>query len=731
MNPKYTPVKFLIFFFLLSFGHSNAQFETDYKPILSSGTLPAEFVTTAQALSVKDIDKLGDVKFKSLHKEFLISNNYYLRELLLSGDVLVNDPLSQYCNKIKEELLRDKPELNSKIKIFVTRSSEVNACAFDNGFIFVNIGLLAQLENEAQLAYVISHEITHAAKKHSVDQYIENIRLKEGTSEYESGNAKERRLARYRFSRQHESEADMEGLALMKNSKFSIKAIRGTFDVLQYSYLPFELVEFNKSFFEDEYLNLPDTLNLKKVSAIKANDEYDDTKSTHPNIRKRRGNIDPELTVEDEKNRKKFLVSESEFKNVREIARFELCRIYLVERDYMNAIYASYIQLQKYKNNVFLKKTMIKALYNVMVTKPIEDAAYVPSVSIGGGKSGSTTQYSIPDYNNIEGPSQKVYYMMENLSAVELNVIALSYAYKTEKQHPNDKVLASLTDSLFSNLVYKNNLYLNDFSRKTKAEIKTAPLTAAVEVEEENSKYASIKKEQQKSELETDENFTKFALVGLLKDQDFVSRYSRIAKGQVKRPITESYVKSEETKPQKPNPDEAPYLGIKKIIFLDPYYIKMKDDGGKLSVKYHETEENLRLLATVQKECAERLQMECAYISVLNLKMDEVDKFNQNALFNDWLEERMKHGNKSRELITSHEYIADYIKATGTKYVAWSAIRNSKGKVDRNKYYFTVLDLETGKQLKYDVEEKKGKDDKGFLSSLVYDSLSHVFKNSK
>jgi hypothetical protein len=44
-------------------------------------------------------------------------------------------------------------------------------------------------------------------------------------------------------------------------------------------------------------------------------------------------------------------------------------------------------------------------------------------------------------------------------------------------------------------------------------------------------------------ELETNENFTKYALVGLLKDQDFVNRYSKISKGQVKKPITETAVK--------------------------------------------------------------------------------------------------------------------------------------------------------------------------------------------
>jgi Zn-dependent protease with chaperone function len=726
------PVKTLTFLFFCSFiTYSVAQFESDYKPLVSSGTIPAEFLKTAKEMSERDINSLGDVKYRSHNEEFLKSNNYYLREILLSGDVLLNDPVSQYVNKVVDQILKDKPAIRSQIKVFVTRSSAVNAFAFDNGFIFVNIGLIAQLENEAQLAYVLSHEITHALKDHSVSQYIENIKLKEGTSDYATGSAKERRLARYRFSKEHETEADMEGLKLMKSTGYSIKAIRGAFDVLQYSYLPFELVEFKKSFFEDEHLILPDTLNLKKVSDIKANDDYDDTKSTHPNIRKRRGTIDPELTVDDESSRKKYLVSEPEFKKSRETARFELCRLYLVERDYMNSIYASYILLQKYKDNVYLKKIMAKSLYNVLVTKPVIEQNYTNTITISGKKS-SSGQYSIPDYSNIEGASQRVYYMMENMNSEELNVMALSYTYKAHKQHPNDPVLSAVTDSLLSYLVYSNRLYLNDFSRKTKAEIKAAPVTAAVETEEEEeSKYSTIKKEQQKLELETNENFIKYALVGLLKDQDFVSNYSKISKGLVKKPATETPVKTAEAKDKKKKEEEkVPYLGIKKIILLDPFFEKTRIDDDKEVFKYYESEDQRELMASIVVDCAKQLGFEYSYVSARNIQSNNIDRYNQNALLNDWLEERFRHGNKSRELITSLEYIPQEIKATGAKYVAWSGMSSTKGKAVRNDYFFILMDLETGKHIKYESEEKKGNDDKSFIRSLIYDSLSHVFMST-
>jgi hypothetical protein len=722
----------VLFCSLISF--SFAQFENDYKPLVSSGALPAEFITTAKELSKQEISDLGKVEDKSAKQQFIISNNYFLRDLLLSGNVLVNDPLSKYVNKVVDELLKDQPALRKQINVYVTRSTDVNAYAFDKGFIFVNVGLLAQLENEAQLAYILAHEITHVVKKHSVNQYIENIRLENGTSSYERGSSEERNLARYRFSKEQESDADIEGLKLMKQSGYSIKAMNGAFDVLQYSYLPFELNEFKKTFFEDEHLILPDTLYLKKVSDIKANDDYDDSKSTHPNIRKRRGTIEPELKVEDEGSRKKFLVSETEFKNIRETARFELCRLYLMERDYMNAIYASYIQLQKYKDNVYLKKIMSKAMYNVLVNKPTAGRNNYGTISIGSGNM-SSKQYNVPDYTNIEGASQRVYYMFSNMDAKELNTVALSYTYKAHKQHPNDPILSALTDSLFAFMVNSNSLFLNDFSKKSKSDIKKDTVKKeVVETEQEESKYSTIKKQQQQVEVETDENFTKYAFVGLLKDEEFVSRYTKMARGLTQKPLMDEYSSASNSKAKKKKKKKSngpPLLGIDKVIFLDPYYMKVKNNRGTEYTKFYESEEHQRKLAEIQKKCADKLKLQYTTVTTQGISEGDIAKYNENANLNDWLGERFRHGDNNEELVTSSEYIQQLIKDAGTKYIAWSGIYNSKGKVHRTTYFFILMDIESGKLMKFETRYVRNKDNTDMISSFVYNSLMHVAKKPK
>ncbi len=697
------------------------QFDKDYTPLKSSGSLPEIFLKSARTQSEEDIKNLPVDKDKNTKQQFVKANNYFINDLLLSGQVLVNDRLTAYVNKVAAEVIKQNPSLASRsIQIFVTKSPEVNAYAFDRGIIFVNIGLLAQLENEAQLAYILSHEMIHIDKKHSVTEYLENHRSQNDNS-YDRSETEDRTLAKYRFSKEQERDADVEGLSYMKKTNYSAKAVMGAFDVMQYSYLPFELLEFKKSFLEDDYLKLPDTLILKKTAAIKTNDDYDDSKSTHPNIRKRRMSIDDDVKAVTETGRKKYLVSEEEFKAVREIARFELCRTYLLKRDYVNAIYGAYILLQKYPDNLYLKKIVGKSLYNIVVNK--SDKRSSGSVI----RISNSSNYSIDDYTTIEGASQRLYYLLENLNAQELNVVALSYVYKAEKQYPNDNTLSLLTDSLFSCLVNDNNLYPDKFSKKTKKELAdTTAKPAVVEEEVEESKYATIKKIQETAKFE-ETGFINYAFVGLLKDDEFVKRFRKATKGADHEPV-EEYVAKKTTKKHSYNDPNDEMFGIEKVVFVDPFYKRVQVDGNDVIIKYEESEDQQAKLIEIQKTCADMLKLNYAIISTRGLTANDMERYNESAIINEWLAERFRHGN-NEELMECSETMKELINKLGTKYIVLNGVYNSNKK--DNSYFFMLLNLETGKVLRSEVRNNREKDSKDLLNSYVYNSLFHVTKKPK
>jgi len=90
---------------------------------------------------------------------------------------LYDDPeISEYFSEISSVILEnshmrreDTPEKfkNTEFTFRVLDSPVVNAFALPGGFVYVTRGLMAHLNNEAQLAVVIGHEIGHVAARHA------------------------------------------------------------------------------------------------------------------------------------------------------------------------------------------------------------------------------------------------------------------------------------------------------------------------------------------------------------------------------------------------------------------------------------------------------------------------------------------------------------------------------------------------------------------------------------
>jgi len=146
----------------------------NYQPILCKGILPKEMTTpslekyeTELALEEKE-EKVSHQKAK---EDFLLYQRFVTDHLLKSGKVIVNTELTDYLNDIVALLLKDEPELRAKVHVYIMRSPSVNALALNDGTILICWGLLAQLDNEAQLAYVLSHEITHFKERHVLNQF--------------------------------------------------------------------------------------------------------------------------------------------------------------------------------------------------------------------------------------------------------------------------------------------------------------------------------------------------------------------------------------------------------------------------------------------------------------------------------------------------------------------------------------------------------------------------------
>jgi predicted Zn-dependent protease len=83
-----------------------------------------------------------------------------------------NDPaLQRYVSDIGLKLAKSSERPNLPWTFTVVDQPVVNAFAVPGGFIYITRGILAYLDNEAQLVGVLGHEIGHVTARHSAQQY--------------------------------------------------------------------------------------------------------------------------------------------------------------------------------------------------------------------------------------------------------------------------------------------------------------------------------------------------------------------------------------------------------------------------------------------------------------------------------------------------------------------------------------------------------------------------------
>lgn len=138
-----------------------------------------------------------------------------------SGWLFRDGPLEEYLNGIAGKLA--PPEIGNRIpfRVLVIRDYRLNAFAFANGAVYVHTGILARMENEAQLAILLAHEMSHATHRHQVrsfrdiknkSAYLAGATVLAGDLGALLGGVGALASA-YGYSRELETEADTVGLS--------------------------------------------------------------------------------------------------------------------------------------------------------------------------------------------------------------------------------------------------------------------------------------------------------------------------------------------------------------------------------------------------------------------------------------------------------------------------------------------------------------------------------------
>lgn len=88
------------------------------------------------------------------------------RAIESSGLIYPDQALEDYLNQFAAKLQPRSSDLEIRVKVI--KNTGLNAVAYPNGMIYIHSGLLARMDNEAQLAAVLAHEITHCTQRHAL-----------------------------------------------------------------------------------------------------------------------------------------------------------------------------------------------------------------------------------------------------------------------------------------------------------------------------------------------------------------------------------------------------------------------------------------------------------------------------------------------------------------------------------------------------------------------------------
>lgn len=713
-----------------SLGYAQQNLKENFSPLKSSGTLPDIFTQNIRNVIKSDITELNKQHDKDnlLKQTYLTEANYEIERIVKSGNTLVNDEITIYLNKLADIILKDNPTLRNELHIYTLKSDIVNAYSYDKGYIFINIGLIAQAETEAQLAYILCHEISHYVKKHHIQGYVKNEKIDKRN--YNGQTDEDKFIEKCQYSKDHESEADIEGFKLFEKTNYNFKQAEKAFDVLQYSHLPFELQEFKKTFLETEKFKLPASYFLKEVSSIRNNSNEDDAMHTHPNTSKRKQAIAELIATRNNNNKVNNILGNEQFDYVRDLSRMELCRLYLISRDYPNALYAAYILNNKYPNNQYVAEIISKCLYAITLYK--NSSLHYNSESY--------LRNGIPSYGDIESYPQQVYHLIDKMPSNEFTMMSLNYIYRTHKKFPDNKYINAYADSLFKTMS-STNWGIFDFVRIDKPTIKTDTIVKSVEEKKEpNSKTDLISDLQKQNNFKNyDTAYYKEMFLDLfISDKEFTSKFPMNGtKDESSNSGFSNYNPNKSSgyvtinKSTKKGQYITNNLKIEKVILLEPFYWRI-DDGKEEKVQYVSSDEHQEKLITTVNECANKQAFTLITIDPGLISASESDKMNDYSIINDYFEERFDGSDKDSNPIFNTNEIQALIAKYGTPYVLKTGIVNYKlrGTKKQTFYYAYLYNIETNDVIYKKLEQFNNKDAQDLIKAKVYQTF-YELKHSK
>ncbi|MDD2751569.1 MAG: M48 family metalloprotease [Candidatus Omnitrophica bacterium] len=127
------------------------------------------FLAACETLNVKPMSVSEQFSREDDETRLWKRQDEFEETLKKSGFIYQDEELTKYANEVLHKLAGNfEQPSNVDLRMYIINSPDFNAFCLCNGAIFVHTSILANADNEAQLATVLAHEATHFLYRHEL-----------------------------------------------------------------------------------------------------------------------------------------------------------------------------------------------------------------------------------------------------------------------------------------------------------------------------------------------------------------------------------------------------------------------------------------------------------------------------------------------------------------------------------------------------------------------------------
>ncbi|MDX2171520.1 MAG: M48 family metallopeptidase [Bacteroidota bacterium] len=313
----------LILLFIVNF-----CFGQIYQPIAFPEKVDKKYVFNSLKEKEKYDKKLTGKLSKKYRNEFSYVSVFGKTDMFTDGEVYLSWPaMETYINQILDSIMPSNL-ISKKIHAYIGRSSNINAFCLYDGTMIVNVGLIAEVKNEAALATIMGHELGHFIKNHLLNDFKNKIKNKKVGLEQDIKNMQ--------HSQDNENEADNQGFGIVKNVGYDLNE----------GYSNFELFIREKEYYEKRNkssLTNFDTVTIStKAGKYKAN-TLEKLLSTHPDMKDRKEKLTAYIKSNPQTKKLKNKMDEDLFITLQKQARLECINLIFNENNYSECLERAFI----------------------------------------------------------------------------------------------------------------------------------------------------------------------------------------------------------------------------------------------------------------------------------------------------------------------------------------------------------------------------------------------------